>query len=557
MMKLGIIVKNTNGGVQDAFCFNKEDQWAKAAGDVRKYFKVLKNFDGTGKHVVMLKFLGPGLGYFLVLIKARSEGSGRPDDNTAAWIHVPSKMDISAEDMEHVLDNVLKAISGLMGSDEALLKQIAEIEFPEKDCSLNAVDRICSKDVEKFGAVYYGVGAEYARREVLGNSIANTVFNEVGAVFLIDKQSGILLENNAIEYKVQRFIKVSPPQPQNGFVPMMENKSNGKLESWNTPIELPYGQKIRVIWQKNGCKDIKRELSIKDNHSSGALEELYFTRDEIRYVLRKNQFVLIPADSTVQVNHKRFENGEMELSAEEMQHELNVVVSHDGYKSVEKKIAYPGNKTVSPISLTKEKVKYELYFADCRLTTYCETDSEDVEYPKGYKTHGPGPLIGGIRRVNLTPVDDFQILKKGAIAGAIAGFVLGLAIMFLIYFLFLSDSKVESPVERVPAVHQENAVRSAPETNKAAEEPEKNSAEDASNNENAKPGVKGDKIAKDKPGNGNKNDDRSKDGKEKKNAKPIEETHVKNNKTTKPIEEPHVKDKSKGKEQSKSGMDDV
>ena len=82
-MKLGLVIKITNGGESEGFSINKNDSWAHYATDARSAIKELSNFDASEKTVYLLKFLGT-LGYLLCVIKARPEGSGRPNDNTAA-----------------------------------------------------------------------------------------------------------------------------------------------------------------------------------------------------------------------------------------------------------------------------------------------------------------------------------------------------------------------------------------------------------------------------------------------------------------------------------------
>lgn len=97
-MKLGFILKTTNSGDGEAFSINKEESWAKYATEVRSYIKELHNFDGTSKTVILVRFHGSD-GYMISIIKARPDGSGRENDNTAAWIHFPAKIKISAKEV--------------------------------------------------------------------------------------------------------------------------------------------------------------------------------------------------------------------------------------------------------------------------------------------------------------------------------------------------------------------------------------------------------------------------------------------------------------------------
>lgn len=48
-MKLGLLIKITNIGVSEAYSINKNEEWARYAGDVRPAINTLNGFDGSGK----------------------------------------------------------------------------------------------------------------------------------------------------------------------------------------------------------------------------------------------------------------------------------------------------------------------------------------------------------------------------------------------------------------------------------------------------------------------------------------------------------------------------
>ena len=87
------------------------------------------SFDETTKWF-FLRFLGPE-GILICIVKARPQGSGRPNDNTAAWIHIPAKMDISGEEIVSIIEKVKDAISAHKEIDS--LKSVFGVEYPNKD----------------------------------------------------------------------------------------------------------------------------------------------------------------------------------------------------------------------------------------------------------------------------------------------------------------------------------------------------------------------------------------------------------------------------------------
>ena len=145
-MKLGLVIKITNEGVPgETFSVNKEDVWARYTEDVRTPIKELSNFDGTEKVAYLAKFLGKE-GYLMCVIKARPEGSGRANDNTAAWIHVPAFVDITSLTICSILKDVEVAISGEKGIDKHLLDSLFSKEYNTKDVQFPAVATIASRN---------------------------------------------------------------------------------------------------------------------------------------------------------------------------------------------------------------------------------------------------------------------------------------------------------------------------------------------------------------------------------------------------------------------------
>ena len=156
-MKLGLVIKITNGGVAEAMSINKDESWTRyIPNDVRLEINVLENYDGTEKTVYLAKFLGAA-GYLIALVKSAPKGSTnwRNWDNTTAWIHVPATCDISNTEIVSVLQNVETAISASKGIDTEILNQVFNIDYNVNDVLLSAAGTIVSKNNADYAVRYY------------------------------------------------------------------------------------------------------------------------------------------------------------------------------------------------------------------------------------------------------------------------------------------------------------------------------------------------------------------------------------------------------------------
>lgn len=136
-MKLGLIIKSTSAGEQEVFSINKGEEWAKFAADSRSIIKDLEGFDGSGKSVIVAKILG-SLGYLIGVVKARPEGSGRPNDNTTAWIHVPAKMNITGNELTSVIMYVGEQLAAPMGINPAILNELFTKGVCQQGCKVSS-----------------------------------------------------------------------------------------------------------------------------------------------------------------------------------------------------------------------------------------------------------------------------------------------------------------------------------------------------------------------------------------------------------------------------------
>lgn len=289
-MKLGLILKITNGGEAETFSINKQEAWARFASDARSAIKELQGFDESDKIVFLLKFLGRD-GYLLSVVKARPEGSGRPNDNTAAWIFVPSSVEITALEMELVLTQVSEAISESKGINKDKLNEIFNKEYSSKNVLIPAIGTIVSNAEGPFALRYYN--SDYTLEEILGEHLAQAEYARYKGVFLVDKKSGIThLSGHVLNFEPKPFISISPLKSVDGFVAGFSSANS--FVKFDRGIEIPTGKKISIEWRKDNYApvvknftaglDNTQKLEINDSDKKIRIQRSWFVVTDSRGV---------------------------------------------------------------------------------------------------------------------------------------------------------------------------------------------------------------------------------------------------------------------------------
>ena len=329
-MKIGLVIKITNGGVSEALSINKEDNWARFTDDVRPAINVLNNFDGTGKSILLVKFLG-NLGYLLALIKSRPEGSGRGGDNTAAWIHIPATCDISNTEIVSVLHNVETAISASKGIDTEILNQVFNIDYNANDVLLSAAGTIASKNDADYAVRYYN--KDYTLKELLGISIAQQEYSNYKGIYFIDANDGITSSCKELNFEPKKICSFPPIKSIDGFTACF--LSQGNYVPYNKSIEVPEGTKITIHWVKNGYSPIIKSFVAQDNDT--CLRSLAIGPNEYYIIVPRSAFRVSSSNGSpianfdIRINNKLMDGDSMEVSEASFKQGVLLSVHAKGY----------------------------------------------------------------------------------------------------------------------------------------------------------------------------------------------------------------------------------
>lgn len=431
-MKLGLVIKITNGGESEGFSINKNDSWAHYATDARSAIKELSNFDASEKTVYLLKFLGT-LGYLLCVIKARPEGSGRPNDNTAAWVHVPSNARISSEETINILKNVEQAISEKKKTNEAQLIDLFNREYETDDVLISAVGTIASKQDSSYGIRYYN--GDFLLNELLGPYVAQQEYGKYKGIILIDQKQGILHNSNTeLIFEPKKILRFNPVETIDGFTAYF--KSQTQFVPFSKSIEVPDGTSLSLFWRRKNYAIIQKTFIAKGGPTLP--NDALIRPVDYKVLIPKNIFFVtdnnnIPIkEFDVSINFQWMEGEFMEISEASYQQGLTITVKSKGYSDWQKYNFHLQLDRQQPIMLVKRMYHYEFSIPvydgdkdtknDAILTV--ETHRKISSSPiKGYTTYGDR-IQEGEGHVNRLFVDDRWLSKIKYMAYGFASCVL-------------------------------------------------------------------------------------------------------------------------------------
>lgn len=387
-MKLGFILKTTNSGDGEAFSINKEEIWARYATEVRSYIKELHNFDGTSKTVILVRFHGSD-GYMISIIKARPEGSGRENDNTAAWIHFPAKIKISEDETYNIIQLVTNELSARKGINRTILEEVFSKEYEVKNALLTATEFIRSPKEGRIGYRYYGgKGSNFQLKELLGDSIAQAVYNKYKGVFFIDRLSEITMDYKEIQADIYEICMIEPPQDiKYNFTPYI-----GSIR-FTAPIEITKNALVPIVLKKNGYADVKKEISVSNPNIS-------IEPKEYRRCIQKAWFHAYDCENnesltskiSIKVDGQYFNNGVLYVT-ENLDNHHDVEIQCNGYEPYKNNIIIQDGIRIGLKAEEYEKTfilpKQDGNGLDAHATVIIKTKKNSQSMPlKGYTVEG-------------------------------------------------------------------------------------------------------------------------------------------------------------------------
>ena len=427
-MKLGLILKITSGGENEVFSVNKDDKWSKYAVDSRSIIKEFNGFDGTSKFIYILKFLGTA-GYLIGIVQARPEGSGRPNDNTTAWIHVPSKVMLTGQELDIIIKTVKDEISARNGINEAKLDELLAHDHKEKLVMVPAVSMIKSDSEKEIGYRTFGKGSNYFLYELLGDSVAQVIYEQFKCICLLDNEDDIsALNAKHIQNDIEPIVTTLPPSDNKGFIPYIQ--LNNSLCQFSEPIETPVGFIFTVKWMKEGYANVEKEYKVNKTFDHKVPNELKIQDSDRRIIIKKSWFRISNnegrsiKDCSITINKKDFWEEETYVSEAAFLEGLKIEVGHPKYKTSSKVLSRLSNNIEIVLEDTQHSKSYILPKDE---GIGLEEDAKIIVETK--KSYNGMPLKGYIS-------EGGQIYYKHDLKNKIIYFFSGVASVFVILIFY-------------------------------------------------------------------------------------------------------------------------
>ena len=370
-MKLGLRIEITSQGAGSAAkTYNLTPALEKYASASRSFIKEvfparedlrlkgldpLTSLDESARSVVFLRFLGPE-GYLICVFQARPENSGRPYDGAAAWIHVPSSVMLTGLEAEKIIDEVDAAMSEERGINYSKLDALFSKEYEQRNV-LSALSTIGSNGPTS-GIRYYGIGTDYQLSELLGNNIAQQVYGNYKAVFLLRKNDSIAVCVPEITTPLTQTCIVAAPSSVAGYNAYFEN---GK--PFNTDLEYPVNAPLTIVWKKTGYQDVPKKALAKGGNSIDIAKLFTINKADIKVAIRKEIFKVIGGGRyltkyDISIDGLNLENV-LYIQEDKLAKGVRVKVSADGFRTYNKDLMLAVDTKQVNIELKKQSYIYE------------------------------------------------------------------------------------------------------------------------------------------------------------------------------------------------------
>lgn len=243
MEKLGIVITNTLRGYEVCYEQNVTPDWSRSVVDVRHFCP-----DSPDERLLFLKFVKTG-----VLVGVMRRVVDRDNDNNAAWIHVPSSIKISGDQLLDVVNTVYNYIM-YSTSNYNELSTLFDKVYP----STGALTSINVQQENKNAVLFYGDASRYQwRLEDLLDSknIYQPEYLQYKYIILLNDRN--LKVRRYPDYamipdlvELKQAVEVPAPASSFGFTPYVNDVPFDK------PISAYQMDTINIVWKKSGYQNV-------------------------------------------------------------------------------------------------------------------------------------------------------------------------------------------------------------------------------------------------------------------------------------------------------------
>ena len=253
MNKIQLYITKSTRTFKSMVNINPEEDVRAVVTDVRSYLEKI-DYDAAEKNIFYLLKSTAG-GTFVTVLRTIPDA---PGDHLAAWIFIPSGLDIPSGDVVEIVKYTTRKVAaqGLDADDLAELRAIFAKEYLPLDDAPAIVP--CRSSDDEFAVRFYGdsAGTPLADLVAARYQLAYTPF---AAVILVDDSLGITSQAPDLTHEpIENMVAVLPPDANaDGFVPTIFG------EPFTRPFYAPEGATVDIVWTKNGFDDITEAFKVE------------------------------------------------------------------------------------------------------------------------------------------------------------------------------------------------------------------------------------------------------------------------------------------------------
>ena len=381
--KLGLKIVKSYAGFSEGFGVNENPAWIKSVRDTRDDCKYVIGLDEDCDTSVIM-YSATRVGEFYTIV---SKIAGRHTDFISAWIYCPLDIEISGEEMSRIVDATRQEIlANEVNQDK--LGRIFSKEYPQV-----CIPKACtSTEGTQYAVRYYGADTFYGSlSELLGSNMAQPENRRYKGIFLIDNKSSLKANADCINISktiLKESFILEAPKECLGYTPYYNEKP------FTSPIRLTKGDKISVVWKKEGFKDVPTETIV----DSPETKVTAVTEADERVIIRLDDFEIRNEGERIDKENLTIRVGNIEINSHQnaaihVSHLANseVSVRGEGFKPFRENVDLR-NK---PVLI---KLKTDSYIYECRIP---------LELEEGVKAECTAKIESN-RRFEHTPIKGYH-----------------------------------------------------------------------------------------------------------------------------------------------------
>lgn len=298
--KIGLKIDRAHNGISELLVENGTPLWTKfVREELREDCKhIIGLEEGSGTSIVIYTATEVGEIYTIA-----SSISGRASDFIAASIYCPLDIDISGEDLSGIIEATRQEILANRLNEDRL-HELFSAEYQTV-----RVPKVCvPTDGSNYAVRYFGPGEFYdSLSELLRSNMMQPENRRYKGIFLIDRRSALRAAEDCVDVSktiLKESFIIEAPMITLGY----QAYYNGR--PFVMPIRMTKGDKLAVVWKKEGFKDVCTETVIEGRDTK--LKTV--TEADERLLIGLGDFAIFDEEGLVDKRRLTIKVGETEIN---------------------------------------------------------------------------------------------------------------------------------------------------------------------------------------------------------------------------------------------------